>query len=138
MDVSGLDSTCDGPEGLPEAIEFAIRNDTSRDGHWIPLRLSYYDNETFGSSIEIVRGYQVLANKWPLFWFTEKVNICGDTLQSNEIQFRWMGTAGPDAPDERTVFRQDMWALAGVTATYITENETNTLIQDHFGTGSLK
>lgn len=140
MDVQSLDSTCDGPEGLPEAIEFAIRNNTSRDGRWIPLRLSYHENDTSSnmSSIEVVRGYQVLANKWPCFLFTEEVNICGDALLSDEIQFRWMGTALPDGPDDRTVFRQDIWALSSVTATYITENETITLIQDIFDSSSLK
>ena len=139
LNVQGSDGTCAGlePNNSAEAIEYAIRFDTSREGHWIPIILSYYDNAETNSmtSINIVRGYQTPTVKEPSDKFIERVNVCGDALLSGAVQFRWMGTADLDGFNR---FRSDMWALAMVTAIYITANERVTLIQENFNTNTLK
>ena len=74
LDVSSpTNEMCDGLEfpagedSSREAIEFAMRDATSSDGHWIPLWLSYYGSNFLdaGSEFEIVRGYQqVIAERF--------------------------------------------------------------------------
>ena len=92
---SPTDDRCDGLEfstsnvRTREAIEFAMHDVTSNDGHWIPLRLSYYNGSA--ESTETVRGYQVTVVSSEFPDFTEEVSVCTDTLP-NEIQFRWMNT----------------------------------------------
>ena len=136
LDVSGP-GPCSGIELPREAIEFSMRSDSSRDGRWIPLELSYYDDNAAISttSTEIVRGYEIPAQSGPDATSTGDVTICGDMLNTNEVQFRWMGTA--DVETNR-LFVSDMWALARVTASLVTPNKTFVLIQDHFGGKTLK
>ena len=124
---------CDGVENSREAIEFAMRNDVSRNGRWIPLKLSYHHAISI-EAITSVRGYQVNTENWPSGEFNERVVICGE-LFSDVIQFRWMGSANFDGGYS---FRQDMWALTAVNATFVTAEGTITLIQETFGTSILK
>ena len=128
---------CDGVEDLSEAIEFSMRNDTSRGGRWIPLRLNYYDNSANAShtGLEDVRGYLTLVHWGPSNSTTNQVYICGDVLLTNEVQFRWMATADSEI---RGLYRSDFWALASVNATLVTWDERITLIQDAFGETKLK
>ena len=131
LNVSGQDS-CNGIEQPREAIEFSIRS--GGEGRWIPLMLSYNeDGVASNSSTEIVRGYEV-----PIQFgqdTTFGVIICGDALLTNEVQFRWMGTA--DVETDR-LFISDMWALAQVDAYLVTLNGLFILLQDHFGGKILK
>ena len=141
LDVSSpTDEMCDGldfPTGgdrSREAIEFAMRDATSSDGHWIPLRLNYYTNNFLdvGSSFETVRGYQVTAQRSPSPIITETIAICGETLSDDsEVQFRWMGSADMDTGN---YFRQDMWALASVNVTM----DGSILFCETFGNSILK
>ena len=136
--TSTTDSVCGGLETVKEeAIEFAIRNDTSSNGHWIPLRLSYYDSSSVNkvTNTETVRGYKILSSKWPQPKFFETATICGDVLLSNEVQFRWMGSANVDVFN---YFRSDMWALATVSVTWFTDDETIPFVKENFGSNKLK
>ena len=141
LDVSSpTDEMCDGLE-FPadgdrsrEAIEFAMRDATSSDGHWIPIWLSYYVNSFFevGSSNETVRGYQVRAKRSPSPTITETIAICGETLSDDsEVQFRWMGSADMDTSN---YFRQDIWALASVNVTV----DGSMLFSETFGNSTLE
>ena len=140
LDVSSpTDDRCDGldfPTGgdrSREAIEFAMRDVTSSDGHWIPIWLSYYVNFlNVGTSFETVRGYQVIADRSPSPIITQTIAICGETLSDDsEVQFRWIGSADMDTGN---YFRQDMWALASVNVTV----DGSVLFSETFGNSILK
>ena len=141
LDVSSpTDEMCDGlefPAGgdrSREAIEFAMRDATSSDGHWIPLQLSYYGSNFLdvGSSFETVRGYQVIADRSSSPTITQTIPICGETLSDDsEVQFRWMGSADMDVGN---YFRQDMWALASVNVTV----DGSILFSETFGNSTLE
>ena len=91
-------SGCGGVDGIRKGIEFSIRNNTE-DGPWIPLHLNAIGEET--STSVVIRGYQVSASIISFqLAFNEgesrqstTISICGSLLQTNEIQFRWMGTS---------------------------------------------
>ena len=131
-----LQLLCDGIEESREAIEFSIRGDDSRDGRWIPLMLSYYDASVASTnSTTVVRGYKILVQFGQDASTTVNIVVCGDVLLTNEVQFRWMGTANLN---QFNLFRSDMWALASVNAVLITQDERITLLQDNFGGNTLE
>ena len=124
---------CFGVEGINEGIEFAIRNNTN-GGPWIPLQLDYRMNNNNDEWREI-RGYNVSAighAKTNRAVIDRNVSICGDILNTNTIQLRWMQSSRVinNAP------HRDVWALAYVSATFIEANETIHLINETFGCGS--
>ena len=122
------DDQCQGIASEPEAIEFAIRNDTI-GGPWIPLQLHHLQGT---ASMSVIRGYNVSEIIQPRDDFNatqHTVYICGDILQTSEVQFRWMGTAFNERP------HSDMWALANARATLINNTEIN-LFNDEFGCSS--
>ena len=131
---------CRGVEYPEEAIEFAIRTDTSNDDHWIPLRLSYFRDlpdatPTIYMDTTQVRGYSVSTYRHLTAFVQEQVVICDDLLNTSSVQFRWMGTA--ILPNSGRL-RQTVWALASVTAVSVTSDENITLIQETFNRDSLK
>ena len=129
---------CDGIEESREGIEFSIRSKlNTTESHWIPLKLSYFRHSSPStSSTTVVRGYEIPVQFGRDSSPTNYVRICGDVLLTNEVQFRWMGTADLENGDN---FRSDVWALANVNAVFITpENERVTLIHDTFGENILK
>ena len=130
---------CKGVEYPEEAIEFAMRTDTSSDGRWIPLRLSYFRDLDVTPAIYMdttqVRGYSVSTYRHLTAFVQEQVVICDDLLNTSSVQFRWMGTA--ILPNSGRL-RQNVWALASVTAVSVTSDENITLIQETFNRDSLK
>ena len=124
-----------GEDRSREAIEFAMRDVTSSDGHWIPLLLSSYVNDIFdvGSSLPTVRGYQQITAERSLSpIITQTIAICGETLSNDsQVQFRWMGSADMDTGN---YFRQDMWALASVNVTV----DGSILFSETFGSSTLE
>ena len=116
------DKHCGGPEGLEEAVEFAMRTNTS--GPWIPLRLTWRqspDFEDYNNRRESIRGYEVEAHgvSWPSTSpVTQELTICGEDLlpaNTSEVQFRWMNTANEPGGN-------DAWAIFNVTADYTDKN----------------
>ena len=132
---------CRGVEYREEAIEFAIRTDTSSDGHWIPLRLSYFrDLPDATPAIYIsttqIRGYNVSAYRHLTAFVHEQVVIYHDLLNISSVQFRWMGTA--NLPSNGRL-RRDVWALASVTAVLVNPADENiTLIREEFNSDNLR
>ena len=125
---------CDGVEGLSEAIEFSMRNDIH--DHWIPLRLTYHNIDIDDIRKTDVRGYKTAVHiESSPITTDQRVNICGDMLLTRELRFRWVGTVNCD---RSLTHRTDMWALASVNATLITQDENISLIQDNFGGNTLK
>ncbi len=96
-------------------------------GPWIPLRLTWRQNVEGASFLygtitifERIRGYDVETHGMPFssVVIVQKVTICGEDLlpaNANEVQFRWMNTAG-------NAGRFDMWAIFNVTADLVTRN----------------
>ena len=133
-------SGCGGINSIQEGIEFSIRNNTD-DGPWIPLHLNaILKNKNTPTSV-VIRGYQVSAS---IISFQSAFNegescqsttisICGSLLQTNAIQFRWMGTADFDATQEGFLARNDGWALTRVSVVLVRENETTNIIDEEFG-----
>ena len=123
--IENLTGPCDGPEGLEEAIEFAMRISRSgKYGPWIPLRLTWHkDTGNYTISTETIRGYAVETHGVPLPMVTQQVTICGEDLlptNASEIQFRWMNTATPGY--------FDLWAIFNVTVHFINKNATFELL----------
>ena len=111
----------------PEPIEFAMRNNTSGSGQWIPLQLLAEQQLT-----PVIRGYNlsdsVIVRRSTTGEELNTVYICGDILRTTEVQFRWMGTANYIEP------RFDLWALTRVNVTLIYNNNTSTnILYDGFG-----
>ena len=131
------DPDCSGVEDQYEAIEFAIRTDTSENGRWIPLRLSFHSNYSQPVPPEIVRGYTVPVYGYTMDVVQEVILICGEALETSEIQFRWMGSAHGDMNPLHS-FRSDIWALTSVYAYLQGENGSVTLIEESFGRSTLK
>ena len=113
---------CGGPEGLKEAVEFAIRTNTS--GTWIPLRLTWRQSqhlEDYSNSRESIRGYEVEAHgvsRPSTSPVTQELTICGEDLlpaNTSEVQFRWMNT-------DNQLGRFDAWAIFNVTADLTDKN----------------
>ena len=131
-------SGCAGVDGIRKGIEFSIRNNTD-DGPWIPLHLNAIalKSEEIPTSV-VIRGYQVPAsvdsaidhNRSTL---TTTISICGSLLQTNEIQFRWMGTADFNDTLEGFLARNDGWALTRVSVVLVRENERTNIIEEEFG-----
>ncbi len=118
---------CDGVDGIDEGIEFSIRNNT-KSGSWRPLQWSYRGTNTGRSNIN-VRGCAV-----PLSVTSSRVErkmtICGNILHTNNIQFRWIGSARL----ENGLSYDDVWALTNVSITLILENNSIiTLMDEEFG-----
>ena len=133
-------SRCGGIDGIRKGIEFSIRNNT--DGPWIPLHLDAIalESEETPTSV-VIRGYQVSAS---IISFQSAFNegqshqstiisICGSLLQTNEIQFRWIGTADFDDTLNGFFARNDGWALTRVSAVLVRENERTNIIEEEFG-----
>ena len=132
-------SGCAGVDGIRKGIEFSIRNNTD-GGPWIPLHLNAIalTSEETPTSV-VIRGYQVSAsidsainndnrrNK------STTISICGSLLQTNEIQFRWMGTADFVDTQDGFLARNDGWALTRVSAVLVRENESTNIIEEEFG-----
>ena len=130
---------CKGVEYREEAIEFAMRTNTSNDGRWIPLRLSYFRDldvtpAIFMDTIQ-VRGYNVPTYRHLTAFVQEQVVMCNDLIDTSSVQFRWMGTVNLRSNGK---LRFDVWALASVTAVLVTSDENITLIQETFNSDSLK
>ena len=113
---------CGGPEGLEEAVEFAMRTNTS--GPWIPLRLTWRQSsqsnpqDVYGT--ETIRGYTVATRGvtsnifFALPLFQEQVTICGETVlpeNAEQVQFRWMNTANEPG-------HLDIWAIFNITVNF--------------------
>ena len=67
------------------------------------------------------------------------VHICGDILRTNQVQFRWMGTATLRVfrTLSRSLAKSDVWALANVNIILIDgNNKTTSLFSDGFGCDS--
>ena len=117
-------SGCAGVDGIRKGIEFSIRN-TTDDGPWIPLHLNAIALESEETTTSVViRGYQVSASIIsPNLAKNQSVDIsiCGSLLQTNEIQFRWMGTADFDDNLDGFSPRNDGWALTRVSVVLVRE-----------------
>ena len=131
-------SGCGGVDGIRKGIEFSIRNNTD-GGPWIPLHLNAdaLRSEEILTSV-VIRGYNVSASivsdiNDRTIPISNTISICGSLLQTNEIQFRWMGTA--DFIDNLNGFlaRNDGWALTRVSAVLVRENERTNIIDEEFG-----
>ena len=130
LHVRDTEDRCGGVDGINEGIEFAIRNNTN-GGPWIPLQLDYRNNTDTGKWREI-RGYNVSAfghAKTNRAVIDRNVFICGDILNTNTIQLRWMQSSKGEP-------HRDVWALTYVSTTFIQANETINLIDETFGCGS--
>lgn len=107
-----------GVKGLEEAIEFAIRVNTSGVyGPWVPLRLTWRRNYTNSTTNEIIRGYDVETHGVTSDVVTQQMTVCGESLlptNASEVQFRWMNTA--DHPGRQ-------WTLFNVTAELINSDK---------------
>ena len=86
------------------------------------------DNEETPTSV-VIRGYQVSASIVSFqSVFTRgryrqsTISICGSLLQTNKIQFRWMGTADFDDTLNGFLASNDRWALTRVSAVLVREN----------------
>ena len=124
-----IEDDCGGVDNIKEGIEFAIRSNKNGDP-WIPLQLDYRLGDT--EEWREIRGYNVSAfgharNNTAVN--DRNVSICGDILDTNTIQLRWMQSS-------RAIPHKDVWALAYVSATFIEANETINLINETFGCGS--
>ena len=138
---SNRNNPCGGVEGIRKGIEFSIRNNTD-DGPWIPLHLNAIalESEETPTSV-VIRGYQVSASiisfqsafKRRRSTISTTISICGSLLQTNEIQFRWMGTADFDDDLDGFLARNDGWALTRVSAVLVRENERTNIIDEEFG-----
>ena len=130
--LNAANAPCDGPGGLDEAVEFAMRitNTSGVYGPWIPLRLTWRWPNNVGEytiSWENIRGYEVETHGVPLSLVGQQVAICGEDLlpaNASEIQFRWMNS------DSHTSRRRDMWAIFNVTADLINRNGDTLRILD--------
>ena len=127
-------SGCAGVDGIRKGIEFSIRNNTD-DGPWIPLHLNaFVTSSNTNSSSLVIRGYKVLASiTSDLKNQSVDISICGSLLQTNEIQFRWIGTADFDDTLDGFLARNDGWALTRVSAVLVRENESTNIIEEEFG-----
>ena len=121
LDVSSR-TNCDGIESRNKAIEFSMRNNASSASPWIPLQLDSF-NDDLGQRASI-RGYDVPA----LTIGTDSggvarrtIVICGDLLKTDEVQFRWMGTANETEG-------ADLWAIEEVSTIFIQDEECETEI----------
>ena len=127
---------CAGVDVIQKGIEFSIRNNTN-DGPWLPLHLNAIalESEETPTSV-VIRGYQVPASiispNLPKNQ-TVVVSICGSLLQTNEIQFRWIGTADFNDTLDGFLARNDGWALTRVSAVLVRENERTNIIDEGFG-----
>ena len=128
-------SGCGGIDGIRSGIEFSIRN-TTDDGPWIPLHLNaFVTRRKTNFSTVVIRGYQVsacitshLKNQ------SVDISVCGSLLQTNEIQFRWMGTSDFDDTLDGFLARNDGWALTRVSVVLVRrENERTNIIEEEFG-----
>ena len=125
-------TSCGGIEGHEEGIEFAIRNNTNGN-IWVPLQLDYYNGIIISN--RTIRGFLVSTfgdQSDTTDNIERRVSICGDLLDSDEIQFRWMGRSS-----EIGETHKDMWALANINATLIQSDESYQLISDGFGCNSI-
>ena len=131
-------SGCGGVDGIRKGIEFSICNNTD-DGPWIPLHLNAIALESEETpTLVVIRGYQVSASiasaiNDNTITLTTTISICGSLLQTNEIQFRWMGTADFDDTLDDFLARNDGWALERVSAVFVRENERSNIIEEEFG-----
>ena len=132
--LPGASGGCFGVRGEREGIELAIR--TSNVSTWTPLQLHYSDPVSNSTSSEVIRGHSVAVSGNALVSVTKQAFICGDLLNTEDVQFRWMGTAHLDPPESVSV--HDVWALSNVTANAVTENGTNILFEDSFGDDVLE
>ena len=74
----------------------------------------------------------------PTSTVTESFSICGDMLEANAVQFRWMGSSG-GGNSSIPQFRSDLWALSSIGATLFREDgEKVMLIEETFGDKFLK
>ena len=129
----GFNDNCQGIDS-DEPIEFAMRNDTSGSGQWIPLQLLAEQQLT-----PVVRGYDlsdsVIVRTSTTGAEQNTVYICGDILRTTEVQFRWMAS---------TYFielrpSRDMWALTNVNVTLINNNNMPiNIFNDDFGCDDTK
>ena len=129
-----MDDRCNGVEGINEGIEFAIRNNTN-GGPWIPLQLDYRNTRNTDDEWREIRGYNVTAighARTNRAVIDRNVSICGDILDTNTIQLRWIQSSGGNNNGSH----KDVWALAYVSVTFIEANETINLINETFGCGS--
>jgi len=133
-----MDRNCLGVIDIEEGVEFSMRNDTSQNGHWIPLRLSYHSSSPGDIlSTTNIRGYSIPTFRTNRAVVEQQVSVCGDTLHTNGVQFRWMGST--DMGTDVSRVSRDMWALANVTAILVRTNETReVLLEERFGGNTLK
>ena len=114
-----------------------MRTNLSSNAPWIPLQLTTNAHFIASDVIATIRGYNVNIHQSGDKIVTESVHICGDLLHDvQEVQFRWMATSKVDYG----IVRNEMWALANVTANLVVESESIQIIlfQDTFGSDTLK
>ena len=131
-------SGCGPVDGIRKGIEFSIRNNTD-GGPWIPLHLNAValESEETPNSV-VIRGYQVPASIESAIndnrrTISTTISICGSLLQTNKIQFRWMGTSDFDDNLDGFLARNDGWALTRVSVVLVKENERTNIIDEEFG-----
>lgn len=129
--------TCLGVAEEKEGIEFAMRGSSS-DSTWTPLQLHYFAIAASNTSSKVIRGHTVPVTGSSIPSVTKQVFVCGNLLRTEEVQFRWMGTAYFESLFRETLAKYDVWALSNVTANLVTENKNVTLFEDSFGTNVLK
>jgi hypothetical protein len=125
---SGTADNCFGLLGEREGVELAMRS--SSVSTWTPLQLDFFDNSNDVTSMEVIRGHSVTVTGSTMNSVTKQVIVCGDLLNTQYVQFRWMASAHLDG-DSLSI--HDVWALSNVTANLVTENGTNSLFEDSFG-----
>ena len=128
-------SDCYGLRDRREGVELAVRIGNSI---WIPLQVQYYIFDSFAGT-EVIRGHsvEVVGNASPSE--AKRAVICGDLLRGNiGIQFRWMGSAYFDRTIGEEFAKHDVWALSNVTASLITDSGNTVLVEDMFGSDTLK
>ena len=132
---------CGYPDGLHRGIEFAVRTNTN-GGPWIPLWLEGIDIDHQNINSVVIRGYEVPAtfstyngsDFSPVYPHRSiSVSICGNIVETNDIQFRWMGTSDFDDNLPLLLARNDGWALTRVSVVLVRENERTNIIEEEFG-----
>lgn len=130
---TGVADRCFGLLAEREGIELAMRS--SSVSTWTALKLDYFNRTSSTTSMEVIRGHSVAVTGSTLDSVTKQVFVCGDLLNTNDVQFRWMASAHLDG-DSLSI--HDVWALSDVAANLVTENGTSVLFEDSFGNDVLK
>lgn len=132
-------TSCFGVAQEREGIEFAMRGSSNSDSNsWVPLQLHYFTIANSTTGTKVIRGHTVRVTGSASPSVTRLVLACGSLLRTEEVQFRWMGTAYFDSSMNEVQSKFDVWALSNVTANLVTKEKNVTLFEDLFGSDVLK